>query len=796
MAIERHAGILQSFRTLFGPGTLAGRSDEELLDRASRRDDPAAEQAFAALIERHGPMVQRVCRSRLIDPNDADDAFQRVFCLLAQRSRTLWVRDSLAPWLFQVALRVSAGVRAEASRRRDVERRYAEHAPRIAPAREPDDLAPLLLDEVGRLPERYRSAIVLCDLQGLTHEEAARRLGWPIGTVKSRQARARDRLRRRLIGRGLAPTALVAITSRSAPAAIPRALAERTVPLALQSAASSMGVATGAVSLVTGALTMLTSHPIATLAGGLLLTGAAVVGAVGLARQDDQAPQQTIPVAGTVTEGPQRFKGIPRKSPEPATDRPEPIDTVSPNPATIPVTVSGRTMGLDGRPIAGASVLVAGLDPTTGWAELGRAVTDVDGSYRVERAKVPVVSGVNRPNQGPHEGPYAEVRAVATGPDFGTSWSRSVRIDVKGGKEGESIVADLVLRSSAPIRGTIVDEQGEPRKGVEVSVRVLELLEPAEIEEKAIAYSDLIELLPTDLHRATTGPDGRFRIDGLPAKALLRLTLLLPGFERAEGWFMALTLPDAEDDVDSRLDLGTPTMSEVLIGDFVLTVPEPTPVRVRVVEEVSGEPVSGVLVYSLKEMQPGHPISSSGTSDEEGFLTLGLPAGQEFDLIAEPPVDSIFPQPVSGAAVPEARRIVVPADQNDDVVEIRLRIGCELIIETTDAETGEPLAEALYWLVPEDDPDEPRPIGHSPFTPGFNRLEQSGDRLRVVLRSEPGRTFRARFAGFPGQRPPAFSPEARELPPRFEVDPPESEPFELIGGETIRLRFTIRPVAE
>jgi hypothetical protein len=330
---------------------------------------------------------------------------------------------------------------------------------------------------------------------------------------------------------------------------------------------------------------------------------------------------------------------------------------------------------------------------------------------------------------------------------------------------------------------------------MELKVVGLTLLDPYPGEPKQIGPFRS-PLLGEDFGRASTGPGGRFRIDGLPSGALCRITLLQPGFDGASASFSAVTIPPTPDGVGTSghvEELG----GRALSGDFILTVPRLVPVRVRVVEEGSGAPVPGVVVSSTKvSQQPGRPISSMGASDTDGFLTLGLPARREFVLIAKPPADSNFPQPISGDPMPEARRIVVPDGPNDDVVEIRLRLGCELIIETTDAETGEPLAEVLYWLVPEDDADEPRPIGHSPFTPGFNGLEQSGDRLRVVLRSEPGRTFRARFAGFVGQRPPAFSHEARELPPRFEVDPPESEPFELIAGETVRLRFAIRPVAE
>ncbi len=152
-------------------------------------------------------MVLRVCRAALRDEHDAQDAFQAVFLVLVHKARTLWTRDSLGPWLHAVALRVSAHARASEMQRRMHERRYAVLGSRSAGDQDlvADDLVATIHEELGRLPEGCRKALVLCDLEGLTHEEAAGRLGWPVGTVKSRQARGRNRLRERLIRRGFAP---------------------------------------------------------------------------------------------------------------------------------------------------------------------------------------------------------------------------------------------------------------------------------------------------------------------------------------------------------------------------------------------------------------------------------------------------------------------------------------------------------------------------------------------------------------------------------------------------------------
>ena len=240
------------------------------------------------------------------------------------------MRDSIGPWLHAVALRVAAGARASAAMRRTHERRRAEMEPRSVgdPGGADDELKAALHEEVGRLPEGYRTAIVLCDLEGLTHEEAARRLGWPIGTVKSRQGRGRERLRGRLIRRGLAPvsgTIAAALAAERAGAAVPASLVDATVKVAAlvsggQAAAGAIS-ATAAV-LMRGAIRAMLLARLRLAAGMTLLLGA-VVTTAGLAIHSGAAVEQPPPrkpgaAAGTTAKAP---------SPRPALDalRPEDI---------------------------------------------------------------------------------------------------------------------------------------------------------------------------------------------------------------------------------------------------------------------------------------------------------------------------------------------------------------------------------------------------------------------------------------------------------------------------------------
>ncbi|WP_165067857.1 sigma-70 family RNA polymerase sigma factor [Paludisphaera rhizosphaerae] len=217
------AEAARELSTLFQSGTAIGLTDGEVLRRVARAADDEAETFFRIIVERHGPMVLRVCRGELGNIHDADDAFQATFLVLAHRLREATRFESIGGWLYGVARRVSARARADAARRRSRER----SAVRLAVVGE--ELSEVghtlaVQEEVGRLPARYREIIVLCFWEGLTQEQAAARLGCPIGTVRSRSARARDLLRRRLARRGLAPEG-VETPSPSVPASLALAAA-------------------------------------------------------------------------------------------------------------------------------------------------------------------------------------------------------------------------------------------------------------------------------------------------------------------------------------------------------------------------------------------------------------------------------------------------------------------------------------------------------------------------------------------------------------------------------------------
>jgi RNA polymerase sigma factor (sigma-70 family) len=221
---------------LFNDGTFAAKSDSQLLERfAKERDD----EAFAALVVRHGSMVLSVCRAVSRDSHDADDAFQATFLVLAKKADARWVGDSLGSWLYRVARRAALRVRLESTRRAARERSVAvAETAATNPERAWAEVVPLLHEEIDRLPERFRAPIVLCELETLTRDEAAQRLGWPSGTVASRLARGRHMLRTRLLRRGIAPAVVTSSLMSSSPAtaALPSSLANAALSNALGAA--------------------------------------------------------------------------------------------------------------------------------------------------------------------------------------------------------------------------------------------------------------------------------------------------------------------------------------------------------------------------------------------------------------------------------------------------------------------------------------------------------------------------------------------------------------------------------
>jgi RNA polymerase sigma factor (sigma-70 family) len=292
--------ILRQLHTLFECGTVGQVSDEELLERFVASRDERGEAAFAALVERHGAMVLGVCQRVLRNRHAAEDAFQATFLVLARKAAGLAHKGQLASWLFGVARRVALDAHARSSRLGAREKRLNG----MLPATPPDcafvsELRAVLDDELAHLSERHRSAIVLCELEGLSRRQAAIRLGVSEGTLSSRLARGKARLRERLTRRGLefSATAIAGIFARDAQAVtVPPTLFDSTVRCAtLILGGSSLAgvVSTSVVTLTEGVLKAMLLSKLKIVGLGLI-TLVLVTGGVGVVAQDHPSGEDRL----------------------------------------------------------------------------------------------------------------------------------------------------------------------------------------------------------------------------------------------------------------------------------------------------------------------------------------------------------------------------------------------------------------------------------------------------------------------------------------------------------------------
>jgi RNA polymerase sigma factor (sigma-70 family) len=252
MATSHMSEVIQHLRRAVRLREGAGLTDGQLLkDYLGRRD----EAALAALVRRHGPMVWGVCRRVLRNYHDAEDAFQATFLVFVRKAASIASPELLANWLYGVAHQTALNARATTAKRGARERQVTEMPEPAVTERDPrGDLRPLLDRELSRLPDKYRAAIVLCDLEGKTRKEAARQLGVPDGTLAARLARGRVLLAKRFARHGLAVSggSLAAVLAQNA-AAAPTSVVCSTIKAAGLFAAA--GQAAGVISVKVAALT-------------------------------------------------------------------------------------------------------------------------------------------------------------------------------------------------------------------------------------------------------------------------------------------------------------------------------------------------------------------------------------------------------------------------------------------------------------------------------------------------------------------------------------------------------------
>jgi len=356
---------------LFDFGMVGTMSDAHLLDWFVSRNDEAVESVFRELVIRHGPMVLRICRNLLHNQHDAEDAFQAVFLVLANRAASIRRRKSVASWLFGVAQRAAIRVKRSAARQRSLAEHVAELASESYVPVEKDPDWDILYEEIGGLPERLRTPVVLCYLEGLTQDVVSHRLGLSETTIRGRLSQARDRLRYRLTKRGIAvPATLIAsgaVGQLPAHSAMSTALVHSTIRVALGFMAGGQ-----AAVLARGVLDSMLLKQLK-FAGLLLLLG--TLGSVGVWRT----------LAATTDDRHQvHSQVIAQKTGARASAPPKPKVQTS----TVPCRMTGEVRVEGTRePVAGAKFLLASGDIyMISRASERSIITDAEGRFSVDLA--------------------------------------------------------------------------------------------------------------------------------------------------------------------------------------------------------------------------------------------------------------------------------------------------------------------------------------------------------------------------------------------------------------------------
>jgi RNA polymerase sigma factor (sigma-70 family) len=500
MSCTATTSLARQLGALFEGGSAAGLTDRQLLERITARGEPADEAAFAAIVARHGPMVLGVCRQLLGDHHHAEDAFQATFLALARQARSIRDPDSLGPWLYGVALRTARKARGRLARHRQTEgqgalnRPEADSAPPAERALLDRERSEALHGEIDRLPGAFRLPVVLCYFEGLTLDEAAHRMRWPVGTLRSRLARAREKLRRGLIRRGVALPA-AALEFRSAPAPVSSLLRDSTARAATAFAACH--AAANALSATPAALaqevlrTMLL-HKLKLAALSLCLLAIVATGAGWLIRPSARAGQpQRAPAASQVPIAPKRN---------------------DPDPSRARMTVAGRVLDPQGKTVTDASVLVVLRSKFTEVPQLMTTAypgtCDRSGRFGID---------MPRTTSARHESLFV----MATAPSHGVGWTRL-------GPDEERPTADITLRPEQIIRGRMFDLQGQPARGVALWVHWVSTSTGGDLSTSIIrpgSFERPWRALPGWPGPAVSDDQGQFTLHGLGPGLLCQLVI-------------------------------------------------------------------------------------------------------------------------------------------------------------------------------------------------------------------------------------------------------------------------------
>jgi RNA polymerase sigma factor (sigma-70 family) len=673
MANAQTDTVLRHIRRLTGDGP----TDRELLQRFLADRDEAA---FATLVRRHAGLVWSVCRRILHQDQDAEDAWQATFLVLARNAGTVRKAEALASFLHGVAHRTALRARRSATTRRTHERQE-KTMPRHAPQADVTwrELQALLDEEVRRLPEKYRAPFVLCCLEEKSRGEAARELGWNEGTLSSRLAQARKILQRRLTRRGVTLAALLTSASLSTVrAAPPAALLARTIPAALSYAVRRStgvgGVSAAATALAEGVGKAMTLSKFNVAVLLLLLAG---IGAAGAGWLADAAPASSLAVAAT------------------------PADAVSPavpsarNQQGLSVPVTGQVLDPDGKPLPGARIYAYVSYVLSGPGQEARhvrATTAADGRFRftLDRAAFDRMEP---------DTAWDQVTVVAAASGYGPAWETFRRPDEAGALKLR------LVKDNVPITGRVLDLEGRPIPGVAVRATAIELALHNNLDawiqatratktpwnEASDGRLDLVvPILPRP--EVTTDADGRFRLTGIGRDRIVTISLRGPTIAARDGETYVITR--AVPSFHVPLNLRAPELGNlVFYGATADIAAAPTkPIVGTVRDKDTGRPLAGVTIQSQLMAAGGTLLRDSlqVTTDRNGhYRLLGMPKGKGNVIRVVAPADQPYLQ--SAADVPDTPGLLAVR------VDFALKRGVWIHGRVTDGATGKPVRARVRY---------------------------------------------------------------------------------------------------
>ncbi len=603
-------------------------------------------------------------------------------------ARSVRNHDSLGGWLHRVARRIAMRLRSAHERQKTREQPGNVEAA----VQDPDhavqnELKSAIDQEIDRLAESHRLPVVLCCLEGISHEEAAQRLRWPLGTVKSRLARGKKRLQERLVRKGFAPSAALAaaagtgLLGSEASAAVPPALIDATAKAAaaVASGATLAGVVPAPLSALVGQelSTMIASKLTLTL--GIPLAAGASAAFVGFI------------LAAAPSSKPEASPAVPAA----AKQRNQPQAKAEPAATPVKLSATGTVTDPAGQPIAGARVIlrewsvyrVRGMPPKQTenlfrgeelQDTLMETTTDEAGRFRFDNVTAPSFPHV--PEAGQTVYPW-DIVVLAQG--HGLAW-------VQLTPQHQRAPITLKLGPEKTIRGRVIEPGGKPVPGAKIKIHGIDPL--GRPLGNGLQTENRLNLIWSAFPLgATTDADGRFIVAGIPPEHVATLIVTESRHERLAVYAATTDKPQPEN-VATYYYSGQPreVREPVYSGELTLTAkPANHVLKGRVVFESDGKPAAGGYVnYN----------GSNITVDDNGLFRIeGLAAGK-IELHAHH---------FSSNAAPRVAQIEIPETPTEIERTITLPPGLIITGRVVDEATGQPVAKAMVDFTPAPDPKAP-----------------------------------------------------------------------------------------